>query len=91
MFLHIGGDTVVAMEEMVAILDMETTRRESTREFLGFAADEKMVVHIGRREREKSIIITSNRIYLSPISAATLLKRSLLQEINNNVVESSPL
>jgi hypothetical protein len=39
-----------------------------------------MVVHIGKREREKSIIITSNRIYLSPISAATLLKRSLLQE-----------
>lgn len=80
MFLHIGGDNVVALEELVAILDLETTKRESTREFLGFAADEKMVVHIGKREREKSIVITSNRIYLSPISAATLLKRSLLQE-----------
>ena len=80
MFLHIGGDMAVSMEELVAILDLETAKRESTREFLGFAADEKMVIHIGKREREKSIIITSNRIYLSPISAATLLKRSLLQE-----------
>jgi regulator of extracellular matrix RemA (YlzA/DUF370 family) len=80
MFLHIGGDNAVSLEELVAILDLETTKRESTKEFLGFAADEKMVVHIGKREREKSIIITSNRIYLSPISAPTLLKRSLLQE-----------
>ncbi len=80
MFLHIGGDNVVALEELVAIMDMETTKRESTREFLGFAADEKLVVHIGKREREKSIVITANRIYLSPISTATLLKRSLLQE-----------
>jgi regulator of extracellular matrix RemA (YlzA/DUF370 family) len=80
MFLHIGGDNAVSLKELVAILDLETTKREATREFLGFAADEKTVVHIGKREREKSIIITSNRIYLSPISAATLLKRSLLQE-----------
>jgi regulator of extracellular matrix RemA (YlzA/DUF370 family) len=80
MFLHIGGDNAVSLEELVAILDLETTKREATREFLGFAADEKMVVHVGKREREKSIIITSNHIYLSPISAATLLKRSLLQE-----------
>jgi regulator of extracellular matrix RemA (YlzA/DUF370 family) len=80
MFLHIGGDTAVSLEELVAILDLETTKKESTREFLSFAADEKMVVHIGKREREKSIIITSNRIYLSPISATTLLKRSLLQD-----------
>lgn len=80
MFLHIGGDTVVALEELVSILDLETTKKEPTREFLGFAADEKTVVHIGKREREKSIVITSNRIYLSPISTATLLKRSLLQE-----------
>jgi regulator of extracellular matrix RemA (YlzA/DUF370 family) len=76
MFLHIGGDTVVAMEEMVAILDMDATKREPTQELLGFAADEKMVVHIGRRGREKSIVLTSDRIYLSPISVATLLKRS---------------
>ncbi|MGD0152760.1 MAG: DUF370 domain-containing protein [Thermacetogeniaceae bacterium] len=80
MFLHIGGDNVVALEELVAIMDMETTKRETTREFLGFAADEKLVVHIGKREREKSIVITANRVYLSPISTATLLKRSLLQE-----------
>lgn len=80
MFLHIGGDNVVALEELVAILNMETTKKEATREFLGFAADEKLVVHIGKREREKSIVITANRIYLSPISTATLLKRSLLQE-----------
>ena len=80
MFLHIGGDNAVSLEELVAILDLETTKREATKEFLSFAADEKMVVHIGKREREKSIIITSNRIYLSPISAPTLLKRSLLQE-----------
>ncbi len=82
MFVHIGDDIVVAMEELVAILDMETTKRESTREFLSFAADEKMVLRIGKREREKSIIITSNRVYLSPISAATLLKRSLTRNEN---------
>lgn len=76
MFLHIGGDTVVALEELVAIINQKTTRREATREFMSFASEEKLVTRIGKREREKSIIITTNRIYLSPISTATLLKRS---------------
>jgi regulator of extracellular matrix RemA (YlzA/DUF370 family) len=80
MFLHIGGDTVVALEDLVAIMDLETTKREPTKEFLSFASEEKLVTHIGKREREKSIIITADRVYLSPISSATLMKRSLLRE-----------
>jgi regulator of extracellular matrix RemA (YlzA/DUF370 family) len=84
MFLHIGGDAAVSLNELVAILDLEAAEREPTKEFLGFAADEKTVIHVGNQDRKKSIIITNNRIYISPISVTTLLKRSHFQDDEGN-------
>ncbi len=77
MYLHLGGDVVIPLEELVAIIDLEAVKsREATREFLSFAAEEQAAVHIGKEAREKSAILTTHRIYFSPISSATLLKRA---------------
>jgi hypothetical protein len=79
MFLHIGADVVVSLDDLVAIIDLETARKkEATREFLSFASDDQVAIHIGNRVREKSIIITRGKIYFSPISTTTLLKRTQL-------------
>ncbi|HHW40190.1 MAG TPA: DUF370 domain-containing protein [Syntrophomonadaceae bacterium] len=79
MYLHIGGDVAVSLNEVIAIIDLEIGRKkEATREFLSLAAEDQTVIHIGREESEKSVVITRRYIYYSPISTATLLKRAQL-------------
>lgn len=77
MFLHIGGEMMVPLDELIVILDLEAGyRREATREFLSLAAGEKQEVHVNDQDREKSIIITKRQVYYSPISVDTLVKRA---------------
>lgn len=84
MFLHIGGEVMIPLDELIVIVDLESgRRREATREFLSFAAGEKQVVYVGSSDREKSIVITKRRVYYSPISVDTLVKRSQAQRSLN--------
>jgi regulator of extracellular matrix RemA (YlzA/DUF370 family) len=76
MFLHIGGNTVVPSQEIIAILDMETEKLPVTREFLEIAGDEGFIKNIASKEKAKSFVITNDQIFLSPISCTTLKKRS---------------
>lgn len=77
MYLHIGGDVTVSLEEVIAIIDLEVSgKEEATREFLSLAADERLVRHIGPEESGKSVVITTRGVYYSPISTGTLLKRA---------------
>ena len=88
MFLHIGGDIVVPMKNVIAILDIETTTlSKDTKEFLKIAEEEGFIEAISE-DLPKSYIITEkekkSKIYLSPISSITLQKRSrYIEEISN--------
>lgn len=88
MFLHIGGDYVVPLKNIIAILDLETTTiSKDTREFLSIAEEEGFIESISE-DLPKSFIITEidkkSKIYLSPISSITLQKRAgFLEEISN--------
>jgi len=89
MFLHIGGDVVIPVRNIIAILDIETTTiSKDTREFLRIAEEEGFIETISQ-ELPKSYIITENkkksRIYLSPISSVTLQKRAGFVEGISNV------
>lgn len=80
MFLHIGGDVVIPMKNVIAIMDIEsTTISKDTREFLKIAEEEGFIESISN-DIPKSFIITEtdkkSKIYLSPISSVTLQKRS---------------
>lgn len=80
MYLHIGGDLVVSVNEIVAIVDMEkSTISQDTRVFLKVCEEEGFIVNVVENEMPKSFIITQekskSRVYLSPISTSTLLKR----------------
>jgi len=76
MFLHLGGNTVVPSQEIIAILDVETEKLPVTREFLVIAGDEGFIKNIAPKEKAKSFVITNDQIFLSPISYTTLKKRS---------------
>lgn len=82
MFLHIGGDVAIPVEDLIAIINLEIgVKKEATREFLSYAEDEKTVIRIGDKEHNKSIVLTRSAIYYSPISTATLLKRAENREL----------
>lgn len=76
MFLHIGNDVVVLKKDVVAILEMDSDSSAITKEFLEIAKDEGFIEYISEKDKGKSYLITTNKIYLSPISCATLKKRS---------------
>ncbi len=76
MYLHIGGEVMVPLDELVIIIDLEAgSRRDATKEFLSLAADDKKVVDSGKG-RKRSILVTKEKIYYSPISVDTLVKRT---------------
>lgn len=80
MFLHIGEDYIVSLNEIVAIFDIEnTTIMRDSREFLKDAEDNGVVISVSG-DIPKSFIITSSvqgmRVYLSPLSCYTLRKRA---------------
>lgn len=81
MYLHLGGDISVKIKNIVAIMDMETTSvSKITKDFLKIAQKSNSVVNVNDEELPKSYVITSEndetRVYISPISSQTLLKRA---------------
>lgn len=88
MFLHIGGDKVIPVKNVIAILDIETTTlSKDTKEFLKTAEEEGFIETISD-DLPRSFVVTEvnkkSKIYLSPISSVTLQKRTgFLDGISN--------
>lgn len=62
MYLHIGGDLVVSVNEIVAIVDMEkSTISQDTRVFLKVCEEEGFIVNVVENEMPKSFIITQEK------------------------------
>lgn len=77
MFLHLGGDVLINQNKIIAILDLETAMKNSTSEnFLRNVKEKKNINYISEQGNEKSLVLTVEESYLSPISSTTLLKRS---------------
>ena len=80
MFLHLGGDTVVALKDVIAIFDLDITSiSKITREFLHVAEEEGFVINVSEDLPKSYVLAETNResrVYVYPISAATLLKRA---------------
>ncbi|AKF93700.1 extracellular matrix/biofilm biosynthesis regulator RemA family protein [Brevibacillus laterosporus] len=76
MFLHVGGDTVVSMKEVISIIDHQTVKHSKiSLTFMGDQKKEKRLID-QQSEEIKSYVITDRAIYCSPISSLTLKKRA---------------
>lgn len=80
MFLHLGENIVVPLKDIIGIFDMEASIYSSdTIQFLRMAEEDGFVQRISQ-EKPKSFVIAEvnkkSKVYLSPISSATLTKRS---------------
>lgn len=75
MFIHIGSNEVVMKKDVIMILDKYALISKDTSDFLQVANEEGFVQGEDDRNK-KSIIICDKKVYFSPISSVTLLKRS---------------
>jgi extracellular matrix regulatory protein B len=74
MYLHIGEDTLVRTSEIIAILDKESTGFSDVLE--EFLTRQNLDVVPLSKKQYKSIVITTEQVYYSPLAAGTLKKRS---------------
>ncbi len=80
MFLHLGNDAVIRMDEIVAVFDMDnTTVARQSRSFLANAQKVGEVVDICD-DLPKSYIVTQSdgkvKVYISSVSSRTIAKRA---------------
>ena len=82
MYLHLGQDTLVSVDDIIGIFDLDsTTVSRHTRKFLNCREKEGLIIPISY-ELPKSFILckekkkTKSVIYLSQLSPATLRGRA---------------
>lgn len=75
MFLHLGDDTVVALEEIISINDYRSFHSNINKAFLTQMRQQSKVVDVSENT-PKSFIVTKRGVYLSAISSLTLKKRA---------------
>lgn len=74
-YLHIGNNYSVNINDIIGIFDMDnTTVTGITKKLLDKAECERKLF-LATYELPKTFIITSNKIYISQLSAGTLKKR----------------
>ncbi len=80
MYLHLGQDTVIETESIVAMFDIDAcTVSKKTRDFLKRAQNSGQVINVSF-ELPKSFIIcrknNQNYVYISQLSTKTLSRRT---------------
>ncbi|MDQ0233192.1 extracellular matrix regulator RemB [Metabacillus malikii] len=74
MYIHLGDNYVVPSKEVVMILDRHSSEASSiVSEFL--SEQKNKVVQLSN-SKAKSVIVTTDKIYFSPLSSNTLKKRA---------------
>lgn len=80
MILHLGGDIIVQVNDIIAILDINTVENaDVNREFVKIAEEEGFVKRITDEPPKSYVLAEINKksiLFISPISSVTLLRRS---------------
>ena len=83
MYISIGFDIVIKISDIVVILDYEgfySSELNKESKFVSIASDIQC-----RKEGIKSVVITVDQLYFSPLSSATLQKRLNLVYNTKNI------
>ncbi|RPF47167.1 uncharacterized protein DUF370 [Thermodesulfitimonas autotrophica] len=76
MLLHIGNDTVIPKNDLVAVLAYDTAASSATRSFLRSMRSDGRLIVLTEQGKERSIVITTERIYVTGISCQALKRRA---------------
>ncbi len=76
MFIHLGGEKIIRASELIAIFDISIEASSKiSKQFIVNALNAKITERIGE-EDPKSLVVTAEKVYYSPISSTTLKKRA---------------
>ena len=81
MYLHLGQNTVIKLDDIIGIFDLETsTISKFTRNYLANAQKAGRVINVSM-EMPKSFVLCRGKskkitVYITQISSSTLLKRT---------------
>ena len=75
MYLHLGGEKIIRSKELIGIFDLSVEKSSKLfKEFITYYKENNLITAISDEE-PKSLVITENNLYYSPVSPATLRKR----------------
>jgi len=76
MYIHIGGDYTISDRYILGVFDLDqtTTGTKDTVQYLN-EAERSGRIEMVSPELPRSFVVTLDRVYVSPVSAATLRKR----------------
>ncbi|WP_453992613.1 extracellular matrix regulator RemB [Bacillus nitroreducens] len=74
MFIHLGDNVMVRSSDVIAILDRQLLKSSSiVNEYIDLQKDRVVELSNGNT---KSVVVTVDKVYFSPLSSSTLKKRS---------------
>lgn len=76
MYIHLGNNCIISSADIIAILNIEPPISKGILEIMEIAKTEKFLLNISEKDKEKALIICSDKVYVSPISSKTLLRRA---------------
>jgi regulator of extracellular matrix RemA (YlzA/DUF370 family) len=76
MFIHLGNDILIPAQSLIAIINIKDPWAEDIQDVLDLAEMEHKLVNVSAQEKKKALVICDDRVYFSPISSQTLLKRA---------------
>ena len=75
MYLHLGQGTVVPVQDIIGVFDLDNaTYQKKTRDTLEILEDQGRLYPLGER-LPVSLVVTDRGAYLSPVSSAMLARR----------------
>ena len=76
MFVHIGGEYTILIDSIIGLVNLETVQASSSdmNDFLRQQEEENILEYVSE-EIPRSLILTDDRTYVSPLSVVTLKKR----------------
>jgi hypothetical protein len=76
MFIHLGGDTILRVSEVIAIIDLSSDKKSKAYQDFIHHAKANHQLNFIEHEDAKSLVVTEKQNYMSPISSTTLKKRA---------------
>ncbi|MFD2923862.1 extracellular matrix regulator RemB [Halobacillus naozhouensis] len=89
MFIHIGDDHVIQSKDVVTIIDYSLMASSSIIEEMIFNQRKNKQVVETEENHAKSIVVTKDYIYFSPLSVYTLKKRANMMTTLNKLEDYS--
>ena len=76
LFIHLGGDVIIRSKDIITILNRDAQELSSVTNLFLKAEEKRKAKKVISADYIKSIVVTNDEIYYSPVSSLTLNRRA---------------